>query len=56
MDTQSYGLFISFLLFLNSVSRSDELLFMLFLFTIFPFFYSAFQKKDSFMGDLYYHQ
>lgn len=60
MDTQSYGLFFLFLCFLNSASRSDERLFMLYSFFFFTFsfffFLSAIQKKDSFMGDLYYHQ
>lgn len=49
MDTQSYGLFFLFLCFLNSASRSDERLFMLysFFFFTFSFFFSfrLFKRK-----------
>lgn len=62
MDTQSYGLFYLFLFlcfWTRSLGAMNGLLCFSFSFTFlyFPFFfYSAFQKKDFYMGDLYYHQ
>lgn len=51
MDTQSYGLFFLFLCFLNSASRSDERLFMLysFFFFTFSFFFPFGYSKERFL-------